>query len=73
MRILVDTNVLLDYLLCQEPFDSAARKILIACKQNRAAGCIAANSISNMFFILRKAFSVEEQKTFCGACANCLR
>lgn len=62
MRILVDTNVILDYLLCREPFDSAARKILIACKQNKVEGCIAAHSISNMFFILRKAFSVEERK-----------
>lgn len=62
MRILVDTNVLLDYLLCREPFDSAARSIMIACKQNQVIGCIAAHSISNMFFIMRKAFSVEERK-----------
>lgn len=48
-RILVDTNVLLDYLLCREPFDSAARRILLACKQGEATGCIAAHSISNMF------------------------
>ena len=61
-RILVDTNVLLDYLLCREPFDSAARRILLACKQGEATGCIAAHSISNMFFILRKAFCVEERK-----------
>lgn len=27
------------------------------------SGCIAAHSISNMFFILRKAFSVEERKS----------
>lgn len=60
VRVLVDTNVLLDYLLCREPYDQAARKIVIACKKKRVTGCVAAHSISNIFFILRKAFSIEE-------------
>lgn len=63
LRILVDTNILLDYLLCREPYDQAARNIVIACKQKQASGCIAAHSVSNMFFILRKAFSIEERKS----------
>ena len=63
MRILVDTNILLDYILCRSPFDSAARRILVACKQNRVTGCIAAHSVSNIFFILRKAYSVAERKS----------
>lgn len=58
LRILVDTNVLFDYLLCRSPYDRAAEQIVIACKQRRVSGCIAAHSISNMFFILRKVFSV---------------
>lgn len=63
LRILVDTNILLDYLLCREPFEQAARTVVIACKQKKVSGCIAAHSISNMFFILRKAFSIEERRT----------
>ncbi|MDE6168188.1 MAG: PIN domain-containing protein [Acetatifactor sp.] len=62
LRILIDTNVLLDYLLCREPYDRAARDIIIACKQKRVFGCIAAHSISNMFFIMRKSFSAEERR-----------
>lgn len=62
LRILVDTNVLLDYLLCRSPFDEAARDIVLACKQRKVLGCIAAHSISNMFFILRKAFNVDERR-----------
>ena len=54
LRIWVDTNVLLDYLLCRSPYDRAAEQIVVACKQRRVSGCIAAHSISNMFFILRK-------------------
>ena len=62
LRILVDTNVLLDYLLCRSPYDRAAEQIVVSCKQRRLAGCIAAHSISNMFFILRKVFSVAERR-----------
>ena len=63
LRILVDTNVLLDYLLCREPFEEDARKIVLACKQKKVVACIAAHSISNMFFILRKEFSAEERRS----------
>lgn len=63
LRILVDTNILLDYLLCREPYEQAARNIVIACKQKQVSGCIAAHSISNIFFILRKAFSAEERRS----------
>lgn len=62
LRILIDTNVLLDYLLCRSPYDQATKEIVVACKQRKVLGCIAAHSISNMFFILRKAFSVEERR-----------
>lgn len=62
LRILVDTNILLDYLLCREPFDRWARDIVIACRKKQVSGCIAAHSVSNMFFILRKAYSIEERR-----------
>lgn len=69
LRILVDTNVLLDYLLCRSPYDQAAKQIIVACKQRRVSGCIATHSIPNMFFILRKAFSVaERRKLLLGIC-----
>lgn len=48
LRILVDTNILLDYLLCREPYDVAAREIVLACKQKKVTGCIAAHSISGL-------------------------
>lgn len=63
LRILVDTNIILDYLLCREPHEKAAKDIVVACKQRRVSGCVAAHSISNIFYILRKAFSVEERKS----------
>ena len=60
-RILVDTNILLDYLLTRKPFYEDAKKIVAACTEGKIQGCIAAHSISsNMFYILRKDYSVKE-------------
>lgn len=61
-RVLVDTNVLLDYLLTREPFYKDAEKIVLACVDGKVKGCIAAHSISNMFFILRKDYNAEERR-----------
>lgn len=61
-RILVDTNVLLDYLLIREPFYEDAEKIVHACVEGTIKGCIAAHSISDMFFILRKDYNTKERR-----------
>ena len=62
MRVLVDTNIVLDYLLEREPYAESAKKIVVACKQKKVIGCIAAHTVSNMFFILRKTYSVEDRR-----------
>ena len=61
-RILIDTNVLLDYLLTREPFYEDAARIVLACADGKVKGCIAAHSISNMFFIVRKDYNVKERR-----------
>ncbi len=48
-RILVDTNILLDYVLMRDPFYEDAKSIILACADGRINGCIAAHSIPNMF------------------------
>lgn len=61
-RILIDTNVLLDYILTREPFYKEAREVILTCTEGETKGCIAAHSISNMFYILRKDFDAEERR-----------
>ena len=61
-RILLDTNVLLDYLLEREPFFEDAKEIVVSCAEGKTKGCIAAHSIPNMFFILRKDYSAKERR-----------
>lgn len=61
-RILIDTNILLDYLLTREPFYEDAREVVRICTEGKIKGCIAAHSITNMFFILRKDYDAEERR-----------
>ena len=62
MRVLVDTNILLDFLLEREPYATDAGKILDLCTDKNLQGCIAAHSVSNMFYILRKIYNQVERR-----------
>ena len=62
MRILIDTNVILDYIAKREPYAGHAYKITELCVNKVIDGCIAAHTITNLFFILRKDLSVKERK-----------
>lgn len=61
-RILIDTNILLDYLLTRDPFYEDASNIVSVCVDGKVEGCIAAHSVSNMFFILRKDYNSKERR-----------
>ncbi len=63
MRVLVDTNIILDYLLEREPFAETAKKIIKASQTKRIEGYIAAHTISNIFYILRKTYNAEDRKS----------
>ena len=62
MRILIDTNILLDAVIGRKPYGDAADKILQLCASGKVQGILAAHSIPNMFYILRRDFSVEERR-----------
>lgn len=62
MRVLIDTNILLDFLLGREPYFSNADKIIGLCADKKIQGFMAAHSIPNIFYILRKDMSQEERR-----------
>jgi predicted nucleic acid-binding protein len=62
MVILIDTNIILDHLIPRQPFMDIADKILHICFQQKCLGYIAAHSVSNIFYILRRQFSVTDRK-----------
>ena len=64
MIILVDTNVILDILLERKPYDDAAQIIMTKCADREIIGYLAAHSIPNLFYILRKKYSQAERRKF---------
>lgn len=62
MRILIDTNVILDYLVKREPYYEAADKIFTLCGEPSLQGTIAAHSVTNCFYILRSTYSINERR-----------
>lgn len=54
MKVLIDTNVILD-VLCNRPnFAEDSAKVWKCCEVNRIEGCLSALSIPNLVYILRK-------------------
>ena len=64
MRVLLDTNILIDYISKRAPYEENARRILQLCMEKEIDGCIAAHSVMNIFYILRKEMSLEERRSF---------
>lgn len=64
MKILVDTNIILDVLLKREPYKKAAQIIMTKCAGREITGYLAAHSIPNIFYVLRKDYSQEERRKF---------
>jgi len=62
MVILIDANIILDHLIPRQPFVDIADEVLRLCFQQKCNGYIAAHSITNIFYILRKQFSASERK-----------
>lgn len=54
MKILIDTNVVLDLLLEREPFVETAIALFEQIERGNLAGYIAATTITNIFYIIRK-------------------
>jgi predicted nucleic acid-binding protein len=59
MKVLIDTNIVLDLLLEREPFINDAIKLFEQIEQGKLKGYIAATTITNIFYIIRKAESRE--------------
>lgn len=62
MVVLIDTNILLDYILCRPVFEKYATHIVNLCMSGNVTGYIAFHSVTNIFYILRKTLSVDDRK-----------
>lgn len=62
MNILLDTNVLLDFMSFREPFSDDACVIMDHCCKKVINGFIAAHSIMDIMYILRKEIPLAKRR-----------
>jgi len=62
MKVLIDTNIILDVLCNRESFVEDASKIFKLCELKKIDGFISALSIPNIVYIMRKELDVEKIK-----------
>lgn len=60
MKILIDTNIILDILLAREPFIKSARQLIQLIDDGTVQAYITANSITDIVYIAKKSYSTEE-------------
>lgn len=69
MRLLIDTNVLVDFVSKREPFTDSAEQIFALCLSGKESGFVAGQSIPDAFYILRKTLSETERRAaLAGVC-----
>ena len=61
MKLLIDTNIILDACLNREPWNETAEKIILACAEDKVTGCITASSVTDIYYIINKELRSAEQ------------
>lgn len=65
MKILVDTNVVLDVLCDREKFADDSTRVIQFCEANLVSGSIYAMSVPNIVYIMRRELDPEAIETIC--------
>ena len=61
MRVLIDTNIVLDFLLQREPFFQDAERLFQAIDTGQVVGYVTATTLTDIFYISRKHTRSVEQ------------
>jgi len=61
MKLLIDTNIILDAMMNREPWAKAAEKIMLASAEEKIEGCITASSFTDIHYLLRKHLEDKER------------
>ncbi len=63
MRVLVDTNIVLDFLLQREPFSQDAELLFQAIDSGQVVGYVTATTLTDIFYISRKhTLSIDQAR-----------
>lgn len=59
-KVLIDTDVILDFFFDRKPFSDDAARILSLCERGELDGCVTPVMISNVYYLLRKTAKHEK-------------
>lgn len=59
-RVLIDTDVILDFFFDREPFSADAAKVLSLCEAREISGFLTSVIISNVYYLLRQSSTHEK-------------
>jgi predicted nucleic acid-binding protein len=62
LRVLVDTNVVLDVLLDRKPFAEAAARVLALVEESRIEGFLCATTVTTIDYLLEQALAPDEAR-----------
>ncbi|GHV95221.1 PIN domain-containing protein [Spirochaetia bacterium] len=69
--LLIDSDVLIDFMAEREPFSENAKQLIQQVQTRGISAYLAAHSITNIFYLLRKTYSVSERKQrLCDLCQS---
>lgn len=68
MRVLLDTNIVLDVLLDRAPFVQDSSAIWAACDAGTLVGVLPASTLTDIFYIARRATDVATAHVAVGLC-----
>ena len=54
MKIMCDTNIIIDMLLERAPFAEASCRVLSLCEEHRIEGFVSASSVTDIYYLVRK-------------------
>jgi len=63
-RVFVDSDMILDVALARQPFVEASKVVLSLLENGRAVGFASSNSITNIYYVLRKAGGDQKAREF---------
>ncbi len=74
MRLMIDTNIILDVLLEREPFYGQSRAVLKKCEDREISGFISASTATDIFYLVRRALgSMDDAYTALGHILNIVK
>ena len=61
MRLMIDTNIILDVLLEREPFYQQSKEVLNLCEKKKIHGFISASTATDIFYLIRKGLGSTDE------------